>query len=161
MSKQSGGCICGALRYETDGDPLWVTACCCHFCQRATGSQMMIEPIFDTGAFRVTRGTPKVYTHVSGGSGKEVHVHFCAECGTKTNLTFQRWPDKLGIYGGTYDDPNWFALTPATTKFIFLDSAQRGTLVPPGYNTFHEHAATDDGAPLDPVVLSDVRHITR
>ncbi|WP_204113901.1 GFA family protein [Shimia biformata] len=156
---QDGGCLCGKLRYRVTTQPLWVTACFCHFCQRATGAQGMVEPIFDIDAFEITEGTPTRYVHISGGSGKEVQVHFCATCGTKTHLTFERWPDRLGVYAGTFDDPGWFEFSPGNSKFIFLDSAARGTLVPSGFKVFREHAATPDGTPLDPEVFDEILHI--
>lgn len=159
MVMQEGGCLCGKLRYRVTTPPLWVTACFCHFCQRATGAQGLIEPIFDIGAFEIIDGKPKRYVHVSGGSGKEVHVHFCADCGTKTHLTFERWPDRLGVYAGTFDTPGWFEFTPENSKYIFLDSAVRGTLVPAGYKVFREHAATRDGTSLAPEILREVLHI--
>ena len=159
MTTNEGGCLCGALRYRVTADPLWVTACFCRFCQRATGAHGMIEPIFDRAVFEVTTGAPRRYTHVSAGSGKGVYAHFCETCGTKTHLGFERWPDRLGVYAGTFDNPGWFALTPENTKYIFLNAATRGTLVPPGFDTFHEHATTTDGTPLDPEVLSEVLHV--
>jgi len=138
-----------------------VTVCFCRFCQRATGGQGMVEPIFDRAALEFTKGRPRVYDHVSAGSGLPVHVHFCPDCGTKTHLTFDRWPNVAGVYSGTFDDPGWFPLDPETTKFIFLASAARGTLVPPGFPTFDEHAQTQDGTPIDPKVLAEVLHIGR
>ncbi|MCI5095271.1 MAG: GFA family protein [Rhodobacteraceae bacterium] len=159
MSHHPGQCLCGALRYRVTAAPLWVTACFCHFCQRATGASGVIEPIFDIDAFEITHGTPTRYVHISAGSGKEVHVHFCATCGTKTHLTFERWPDRLGVYAGTFDDPGWFDFTPDNSKFIFLDSAARGTLVPAGFKTFAQHAAAPDGTPLPPEILEEILHI--
>lgn len=159
MTPRQGGCLCGSLRYHVSAPPLWVTACFCRFCQRATGAQGLIEPIFDLGAFEVISGTPKRYVHVSAGSGKNVNVHFCPNCGTKTHLTFERWPDRLGVYAGTFDDPGWFDFTPENSKYIFLESAVRGTLVPAGYKTFAQHAATGDGTPLDPEILGETLHV--
>ena len=159
MSTHQGGCLCGALRYEVSTDPLWVTACFCKFCQRATGAQGLIEPIFEIDAFRVTKGEARRYTHVSSGSGQEVYVHFCANCGTKSHLTFARWPDRLGVYAGTFDAPGWFDFTSENSKYIFVDEATRGTLVPAGYKTYHAHAANPDGTPIDPEYLSEVLHI--
>ena len=155
----SGGCLCGALRYEVSSDPLSVVVCFFHFCQRATGSQGMVEPIFDVTAFRFAAGDPKCYTHVSAGSGEEVYVHFCADCGTKTHLTFARWPTRLGVYAGTFDDPGWFDLTPGNSRYIFLDSAARGTLVPAGVKTYRQHSYGLDGAPRAPVILDEVLHL--
>src|SRR5689334_7856493 len=53
-----GGCLCGALRFATRGNPLRVTICHCKFCQRATGSAYMVEPIFEKTSLEITSGTP-------------------------------------------------------------------------------------------------------
>ena len=158
MPDHHGGCLCGALRYRVCAAPLWVTACFCRFCQRATGASGMIEPIFDVTAFEMTQGTPARYTHVSGGSGKEVYVSFCSTCGTKTHLNFERWPDRLGIYAGTFDDPGWFEFTPENSKYIFLDEAVRGASVPAGFKVYRQHAAETDGTPIDPEILQEALH---
>ena len=152
-----GRCLCGAVTYDTGAAPLWVTVCYCTFCQRATGSDRMIEPIFERAAFRFTAAPPTVYTLPSEGSGRDIHVHFCAACGTKLALTFDRWPDRLGIYIGTLADPGSIAVTPDTSKHIFLSEARPGTLIPPGFKTFERHAATTDGTPLEPTIHDTVR----
>ena len=36
--KASGGCLCGAVRYENDGDPIFAGHCHCTDCQKATGT---------------------------------------------------------------------------------------------------------------------------
>lgn len=159
MTQNSGGCLCGALRYTVSKPPLWVTICTCTFCQRATGAQGMVEPIFEITDLEFTKGTPKQYAHRSSGSGKNVFVHFCETCGTKTHLTFERWPDKLGVYAGTFDRPGWFEISPDNTKYIFRDNAARGTLFPAGFKTYPQHAATAEGVPLDPEVLDEVLHL--
>ena len=48
---------------------------------------------------------------------------FCSTCGTKLFLDLERFPGTLGVYGGTFDDPNWFERTPQVSRHIFLDSA--------------------------------------
>ena len=158
MDDHHGGCLCGRLRYCTKGAPLWVTACFCQFCQRATGALSLVEPIFDVAQFRITKGTASRYDHVSAGSCKAVHVHFCSNCGTKSHLTFERWPDRLGVYAGTFDDPGWFSFSPQNSKFIFTDSAVRGAMVPPGFPSYPQHAATADGTRLTPEISDTVRH---
>jgi hypothetical protein len=85
------------LRYDVQSHPTRVTICHCKFCQRATGSAYLVEPIFDQSDFAVTRGEAKVYEHRSEGSGKRVYVHFCATCGTKLFLTFERFADVVGV----------------------------------------------------------------
>ena len=148
----SGRCLCGNVKYDTGSDPLWVTICYCKFCQRATGSDRMIEPIFESKPFAFSQGKPTVYTLPSDGSGKDVHVHFCSECGTKLALTFERWPDRLGIYIGTLDDPTSIKATPENSKHIFTSEARPGTILPSGYRLFDRHASENDGTPIAPTV---------
>ncbi len=161
MARHEGGCLCGAVRYVTVHAPLRVTICFCRFCQRATGSAGMVEPVFDASAFRIEAGHPAKFDLPSGGSGKRIGVHFCQTCGTKLYLDFERFPGAVGVYAGTFDDPDWFDRTPANTKFIFLEAAQHGTIVPAGYNTFQAHAMTNAGVPIEPVVHATAHTIAR
>ncbi len=98
------------------------------------------------------------YTHISEGSGKEVYIHFCANCGTKLYLTFERFKDVVGVLGGTFDDPNWLEITPENSKHIFLGVAQHGTVIPAQVSTFIKHATEVDGTPIAPTVF-DLPHI--
>ena len=147
-----GRCLCGRVSYDSGSEPLWVTVCYCAFCQRATGSDRMIEPIFERDGFAFTGAAPNVYKIASAGSGKAIEVHFCEVCGTKLALTFERWPDRIGIYSGTLDDPAGIAVTPKNSKHIFVSEAKPGTIIPPGFNTFDRHATENDGSPIEPVV---------
>jgi len=155
MVNAQGGCLCGNVRYSVNSHPTRVTICHCKFCQRATGSAYLVEPIFDEANFFIKSGKAKIYEHLSEGSGKPVYVHFCENCGTKLFLTFGRFLEVVGIYGGTFDDPNWFDRTAENSKQIFLSVAQNGTVIPAGVNTFQEHATTTDGTPIEPIVFSE------
>jgi hypothetical protein len=158
MSMQEGGCLCGAIRYGVTSPPMRVTICHCRFCQRATGSAFLVEPIFAKSDFAVISGQPKVYRQRSAGSGKMVDVHFCGDCGTKLFLTFERFPDAVGVYGGTFDDPNWFERSAAKTRHIFVGVAQRGTVIPAGIKYYEAHATTNDGEPIESRIF-DAPHV--
>lgn len=119
----------------------------------------MVEPIFNERNFSVSRGAANIYEHVSQGSGKKVFVHFCAKCGTKLFLKFERFAEVVGVYGGTFDNPSWFELTPENSKHIFLGVARRGSIIPSGLNTFHEHSMTAAGTPIEPTVFMEPRAI--
>jgi hypothetical protein len=106
----------------------------------------MVEPIFGKKDFDLLEGSPKIYDKISQGSGKMVHVHFCGDCGTKLWLSFERFPDAIGVYAGTFDDPCWFSINPASSKHIFLGVARSDTIIPAGLPTFAEHATTNEGA---------------
>lgn len=151
-TSQRGRCLCGGIEYDTGSQPLWVTVCYCRFCQRATGSDRMIEPIYERDTFAITKGQPTVFTLPSEGSGKDVHVHFCNRCGTKLALTFERWPDRLGIYIGTLDEPASIEPTPENSKHIFVCEARPGTILPPGFKTYDRHATENDGTALEPII---------
>jgi hypothetical protein len=157
MSVHSGGCLCGGLRYETTGEPVRVTICHCRFCQRATGAGHMVEPIFTLENFRLVRGTPHVYAHVSGGSGKQVYVHFCKACGTKLWLSFERFVGVAGVYAGTFDEPDWFEITPANAKQIFTCHARTDAVLLPHIPVYAEHAMTNEGVAL-PAMIYDAPH---
>jgi hypothetical protein len=155
LDQHEGACLCGEVRYSVAGQPMRVTVCHCRFCQRATGTAYLVEPIFPLVALGVIRGKPSLYEHRSEGSGKMVHVHFCANCGTKLYYSFERFPDVVGVFAGTFDDPNWFERGGPATKHIFLNVAQRGTVIPAGVNAFQEHAATQDGTAVEPSVFAE------
>jgi len=159
MAMNQGGCICGAVRYGMLAPPLRVTICHCRFCQRATGSAYMVEPVFRLEDFRLMRGSPATYGHRSEGSGKMVTIHFCATCGTKLYLSFERFAEVCGVYAGTFDDPNWFEISPDNAKHIFLDVARHDTVIPSGINTYQQHASRNDGAPVEPLVFDAPRVI--
>ena len=161
MATHEGGCLCGAVRYQTLATPIRVTICHCRFCQRATGSAYMVEPIFRLDDLRVTRGSATVFRLHSSGSGKEVGVHFCSACGTKLYLSFERFPETCGVYAGTFDDPNWFPVGPENAWHIFTEVARHDTILPAGIATFQEHAIRNDGTSQEPVVFDQPHSIRR
>jgi hypothetical protein len=113
----------------------------------------MVEPIFKKTSFEITAGKPATFTQASEGSGKRVTINFCAGCSTKLYLDLERFPAIYGVYGGTFDDPNWFDRSPEMTLHIFLDSAQNGTVIPAGVSTFRQHAMLNNGTPVAPTVF--------
>jgi hypothetical protein len=115
----------------------------------------MVEPIFWLEDLQVTSGVPVVYDISFAGSGKLVHTHFCQKCGTKLYLTFERFPGTCGIYAGTFDDPNWFAVDAGTSRHIYVDVARHDTILPAGVNLFGQHALLNDGTPLEPMTFDE------
>lgn len=154
--KYSGGCLCEKTRYSVTGMPLIVTICHCKYCQKATGSAFAIEPIFERQHLLVTFGVAKVYEHTSKGSGSAFSTSFCENCGTKLFITFERLPDQVAVYGGTFDDPDWFEISSNNTQHIFLDEARKGTLVPAGFKTFGQHCLNSEGSMIDSTVFQEI-----
>lgn len=153
MTQHEGGCLCGEIRYETLGEPDRIVFCHCKFCQRATGTAYLLEAMFARTHFKLLQGTASQFALTSVGSGKKLVINFCATCGTKLWLDLERVPNDIGLYTGTYDDPNWFERLGANAKHIFLDFAQKGTLIHGGLPVFHEHMTTREGVPTKPIVF--------
>jgi len=149
-----GRCLCGNVCYKTLAEPLRITVCHCRFCQRFTGSSYLLEPIFRKQDV-VFEGVPaKTYEHRSDSSDKRVTLNFCGRCGTTVCLDLERFPDILGLCGGTFDDPDWFERSPGKYRHIFVRSAQRDVMLPAGVDLYEEHAIRLDGTPNQPIVLA-------
>ncbi len=110
----------------------------------------MIEPLFLKTNFAINEGSPKTYEQRSEGSGKIVSIQFCDNCGTKLFLGFERFVEVIDIYGGTFDNPDWFEHSVQMTKHIFLDFARHGTIVPAGLPIYKHHAILNDGTLIEP-----------
>jgi hypothetical protein len=152
--EQEGGCLCGAIRYKTTAKPQRVTICHCTFCQRFTGSAFLVEPIFRKVDFKLSGATPATYDHLSDSSAMRVSLNFCSTCSTALFLDLERFPDTLGLCGGTFDDPNWFDRSPGACRHIFTRSAQKGVMLPSRSETYDAHALALDGTPNEPIIYA-------
>jgi hypothetical protein len=108
---QSGGCQCGAVRYEVTGPPRSVYACHCTECQTQSGSAFAMAAVIPQENFRITRGTPKMFRRPSV-SGKTMECWFCPDCGTRLYHMpgGADYPNR-NIKPGTLDDSSWLAPT--------------------------------------------------
>ena len=57
----TGGCHCGAIRYQAEGEVLTHALCHCTDCRRHAGAPMVGWTMYALDAVKVTRGEPKVY----------------------------------------------------------------------------------------------------
>jgi hypothetical protein len=154
-ARHEGGCLCGAVRFAVSADPMRVTVCHCHFCQRNTGTAYLVEPVFTKAQFRFMSGAPRTYDAISAGSGKRVTTHFCGTCGARVLLTFERFPDAVGTFAGAFDDPNRLGLASDIVRHVFTGTAQEGTVLPAGVPLFHEHAFRPDGSLNERRILAE------
>jgi len=100
----TGGCLCGAVRYESSGDPLLMLLCHCSQCQKATGGAFMPVVVAKSDGLRVTKGETRAYH-----SSESAMRHFCPNCGTPIFFERRGQPEWRGIIAGTLDDQSQFA----------------------------------------------------
>lgn len=101
-----GGCLCGAVRYEAEGQPLVVAHCHCRDCQRGSGSGHSTGAMFPAGQLRLT-GHVAEYKLTSN-NGNEVTRVFCPTCGSPILGRNTAITGFLTITLGTLDDSSEF-----------------------------------------------------
>lgn len=125
-SRFTGGCACGALRYESSGPPIAMVNCHCRDCQRAGGSGYSPTIVVRRASFGVTHGVPTYYQCTSQ-SGNTARRAFCGLCGSPLFASSSARPDFVGIRAGSLDDPSWFR----PTSEVWTQSAQPWDLLQP------------------------------
>jgi hypothetical protein len=135
---QTGGCQCGALRYEITQAPIMVYTCHCTDCQRMTSSAFSIGGSLLDGAFRLVRGEPKAVQRVAD-SGRVTTRWVCPECGSWVCAAPRDGSTVRNVRGGTLDDTSW--LRP--TVHIWTRSKQPWVPLPEGGRNFEAQPPGD------------------
>jgi hypothetical protein len=126
----TGGCLCGALRYEADGAPMYAGHCYCADCRKASGSGFVPYMGFASSAVRVT-GTSRAFRSKAASGGDAVR-NFCATCGGMVFGGEVGISDSFTIYAGSLDDPSAFHPTAA----IFARGHAPWAVIPPGLKVY-------------------------
>ncbi len=96
-----GGCLCGAVRYETEGPLRPVVACHCTQCRKTSGHHV--------AATSAPRDGVKIEGRVQWyQSSPEARRGFCPVCGS--NLFWDGPGSHLAIFAGTLDTPSGLRL---------------------------------------------------
>jgi hypothetical protein len=97
MERQTGGCLCGGVRFEARGRPYRVGICHCLDCRKNHGALFHASAIFPEDAVTV-EGETRDY------QGR----FFCPRCGSPV---FGRFGDEVGVNLGAFDEPDVFRPT--------------------------------------------------
>ncbi|MBU0669971.1 MAG: GFA family protein [Alphaproteobacteria bacterium] len=97
----TGGCHCGAIRYEISGEPLNHALCHCVDCRRASGAPMVGWAMMEQEQLAVS-GEPAIYA-----SSEHAQRHFCIQCGTGLFYTnAEMLPGLVDVQSATLDEPD-------------------------------------------------------
>ena len=109
----TGGCLCGAVRFEVTEEPEYASYCHCTRCQRRSGTAASANARAEAGAVRVLRGEDELRVWLPEAGREKI---FCARCGS---ALFSRDPgseDYTGVRLGAIDgDPG---IRPESHAFV-------------------------------------------
>ena len=137
----TGGCPCGAIRYEITSFPLLLYVCNCTDCQTASGSAFALNMPVAAKDFHILKGQPKGWRRQSP-TGADVTSWFCGDCGGRIHGERSGRPESMTVRAGTLDDTKW--LVPAA--HMFMRSAQPWVL--PAANAQCHDTGPSDFRPL-------------
>jgi len=127
----TGGCYCGAVRYEAQGEPITHGQCNCRECQYISGGAENLFMIVPSAGFRYVKGEPKSFTRPD--LERPVTRQFCGECGTHLCTRTPRTDAIVILKVGALDDPTVYA---GPQSVIWASEAQAFHIMPPGVPTF-------------------------
>jgi hypothetical protein len=128
--RYTGSCLCGALRYEAQGEPLYAGHCYCADCRKASGSGFVPFMGFTSGAVRFD-GRSRQFT-CKAANGADAVRNFCPVCGSLVHGGVVGKDDSYTIYAGTLDDPALFHPKIA----IFTRNRPPWAVIPPDLRVF-------------------------
>ncbi len=109
----TGGCGCGAVRFEVSAPLAAAAYCHCLRCQHRTGTAVQASALVEQGSFRVVAGEEHLRSWAPEGGFEKF---FCGECGS---ALYGRHPDdhelitvRLGAFDG---DPG---IRPGARQFV-------------------------------------------
>ena len=102
----TGGCQCGAVRYEIAAEPATIYVCHCEECQKQTASAFGMSVTFPTASVKVIKGQMKVWRRKAD-SGAEVFCQFCPDCGSRLFHGKDSRAQFINLKAGTLDDRSW------------------------------------------------------
>ena len=103
----SGGCACGAIRYESTAEPMIMLHCHCRDCQQSSGGPFSSFVVVPTEAFKLLQGSLRFHASPSEMGGK-TRRGFCPECGSPIMGKPDSVPHIVAIRTASLDDPSWF-----------------------------------------------------
>jgi hypothetical protein len=127
----TGGCACGAIRYEVSAEPIFMNDCQCRDCQHKSGTGHGSYLSFPRRADVKLDGEATHWDIVADNGNVKTRA-FCPTCGSPVYMTFSASPDVFTVHAASLDDPSqykpqavtytvrghaWDRIDPALPKF--------------------------------------------
>ena len=144
MTTRTGGCLCGAVRFEVSGQPHVAGACYCRDCQYTSGGGASYGEMYPAEAVTLTKGQPRDIV-VTAESGSDVHRLFCPDCGVHLISYNSANPQFRAIKAGVLDDPSGFR----SQGSLWTRSAQPWHRIPDDVPSWPTQPCLADVAPSD------------
>lgn len=106
--KLTGGCHCGAVRYEISAEPLFSGNCYCEDCRKVGGTGH--SSVFAVPEPAVSIKGKLTEYKIKGGSGQPIARRFCPTCGSRVTATASAMPGVLLVTASSLDDPESFVV---------------------------------------------------
>jgi hypothetical protein len=109
----TGGCNCGAVRFEIDVPPTGASYCHCRRCQRRTGAAASANARLEPGSFRIVAGESRLRAWKPPDGAEK---WFCGDCGSALFSRDRDRPERVGVRMGAFDsDPG---VRPSARQFV-------------------------------------------
>jgi hypothetical protein len=99
----TGGCACGAIRYEIRAEPIVMVDCQCRQCQRQSSTGHSSYLTFQAAEVTLS-GNANHWLEIGEGGTKK-SCGFCPNCGSPLYIAFPDVPDLFAVRAGSLDDP--------------------------------------------------------
>ncbi len=102
----TGGCLCGAVRYEITALPKSTANCHCRTCQRASGAAFLSILFVASDSLHIS-GTFKEYPTLAA-RGNTLYQASCHICGSSLFALNSGFAAIRPVTAATLDAPSWF-----------------------------------------------------
>jgi hypothetical protein len=110
----TGGCMCGAVRFEVSAPLAGAAYCHCKRCQRRTGTAFSVSGLAQPGTFSIAQGEDVIRTYDPGDGGWL--KSFCSACGSQLFTRNPENPELVAVRVGAIDgDPG---VRPSVHQFV-------------------------------------------
>lgn len=129
----TGRCLCGAIEYRLNEEPITFYACHCTDCQKRSGSSFGLSMWVKRNSIEVTKGEP-VLQVLKAADGSPRHSRICGQCGVRLWSEPAKRPELAVVRPGTLDDTK--SLRPVA--HMWTRSAQPWVAIPEGAKRYEK-----------------------